>query len=154
VSQELLNKAVESSLKPEIPEFRIGDTVNVAVRIIEGEKERIQLFTGTVIARKGTGISETFTVRRIVNNQGVERIFPIHSPKVAGVEVVRSGKVRRAKLYYLRDRIGKATRLKEIKRVKATAPGRRGAEKLDKDQAGQPSEQPDSADKRQAESED
>ena len=135
MSQELLRKAAESSMKPEIPEFSIGDTVNVAVRIVEGEKERVQLFTGTVIARRGAGISETFTVRRIVNNQGVERIFPIHSPKVAGVEVVRNGKVRRAKLYYLRDRIGKATRLKEIKRVKAAARSQPKAKKLDDGQA-------------------
>lgn len=116
MSQELLKKAAAGSIKAEVPDFQIGDTVNISVRIVEGEKERIQIFTGTVIARRGSGISETFTVRRIVNNQGVERIFPIHSPKVAGVEVVRSGKTRRAKLYYLRDRIGKATRLKEIKR--------------------------------------
>lgn len=120
MSQELLNKAAESSLKKELPVFDIGDTVNVSVRIIEGEKERTQVFTGTVISRKGSGITENITVRRIVNNQGVERIFPLHSPKVSGIEVVRSGKVRRAKLYYLRDRIGKATRLKEIKRKPKT----------------------------------
>jgi large subunit ribosomal protein L19 len=116
VTQELLKKAALSSMKDDIPAFKIGDTVNVSVRIIEGDKERTQVFTGAVIARRGSGVSETFTVRRIVNNQGVERVFPIHSPKVAGVEVVRGGKVRRAKLYYLRDRIGKATRLKEIRR--------------------------------------
>ena len=116
MSQELLNKAAEASRKTEPPKFKIGDTVRVSVRIIEGEKERVQIFMGTVIGRRGSGISETFTVRRIVNNEGVERIFPLHSPKIAGVEVVRSGKVRRAKLYYLRDRIGKATRLKEVKR--------------------------------------
>jgi large subunit ribosomal protein L19 len=116
VSQELINKAAASSMKSELPRFEIGDTVNVSVRIVEGEKERVQVFTGTVIGRQGGGVSETFTVRRIVNNQGVERIFPIHSPKVAGVEVVRSGKTRRAKLYFLRDRIGKATRLKEVRK--------------------------------------
>ena len=116
MSQELMNKAVESSMKAEIPTFQIGDTVNVSVRIVEGEKERVQVFNGTVIARRGAGISETFTVRRIVNNQGVERVFPLHSPRVSGVEVVRSGKTRRAKLYFLRDRIGKATRLKDVKR--------------------------------------
>ena len=115
MSQELLKKAGQSSMKTDVPNFRVGDTVNVAVRIIEGEKERIQVFTGTVIGRRGSGISETFTVRRVVNNQGVERIFPLHSPKIAGVEVVRSGKARRAKLYFLRDRTGKAVRLKEIK---------------------------------------
>jgi len=116
VSQDILKKAAEASMKNDVPEFRVGDTVKVSVRIIEGEKERIQVFTGTVIGRKGAGIGETFTVRRIVNNQGVERVFPLHSPKVAGIEVVRSGKVRRAKLYFLRDRVGKATRLKDIKR--------------------------------------
>ena len=115
MSQELLKKAAEASLKNDVPEFEIGDTVGVRVRIVEGDKERIQVFTGTVIARRGSGVSETFTVRRIVNNEGVERTFPIHSPKVADVEVVRHGKVRRAKLYFLRDRVGKATRLKEIR---------------------------------------
>jgi large subunit ribosomal protein L19 len=118
VSQELLRKVTEAGLKKDVPAFKIGDTVNVSVRIIEGEKERVQVFSGTVIARCGGGISENFTVRRIVNNEGVERVFPLHSPKVAGVQVVRGGKVRRAKLYYLRDRVGKATRLKEI-RVKS-----------------------------------
>ena len=118
VSQELLNKAAEASLKSDIPEFRVGDTVNVSVRIVEGEKERVQIFTGTVIGRRGSGICETFRVRRIVNNEGVERVFPIHSPKVSGIEVVRHGKVRRGKLNFLRDRIGKATRLKEPPRAK------------------------------------
>jgi len=121
VSQELLRKAVESCMKGAVASFNVGDTVNVSVRIVEGEKERIQVFTGTVIGRRGAGIAESFTVRRIVNNQGVERIFPIHSPKVAGVEVVRSGKTRRAKLHFLRDRTGKATRLKDLKR-----PGKSG----------------------------
>lgn len=116
MSQELLKIAAQASIKTDVPQFKIGDTVKVSVRIIEGEKQRIQVFTGTVIARKGAGVSETFTVRRIVNNEGVERVFPIHSPKVAGVEVVRGGKARRAKLYFLRDRIGKATRLKEIRK--------------------------------------
>lgn len=118
MSQELLNKAVEGSLKKQPPDFRIGDTVHVSVRIIEGQKQRIQVFTGTVIARKGSGISETFTVRRVVSNQGVERIFPLHSPKITGIEVARTGKARRAKLYFLRSRLGKATRLKELKRAK------------------------------------
>ena len=117
MSQELLKKAVEGSLKKEIPDFRIGDTVNVSVRITEGEKERTQVFTGTVISRKGSGVSENFTVRRVVNNQGVERIFPLHSPKIADIEVARTGMVRRAKLYFLRSRVGKATRLKELKRT-------------------------------------
>ena len=103
-------------MKDEIPEFGIGDTVDVHVRIVEGEKERVQIFNGTVIARKGAGARETFTVRRIVQGEGVERTFPIHSPKLANVVVTRRGKVRRAKLYYLRDRVGKATRVKERKR--------------------------------------
>ncbi len=122
MSQELLNKAAESSLKETVPEFDVGDTVNVSVRIIEGEKERIQVFSGTVIGRSGSGVAETFRVRRIVSGQGVERIFPLHSPRVAEVEVVRSGRTRRAKLYFLRDRVGKATRLREVK--KQTGPGK------------------------------
>ena len=116
MSMEIIRKAVESQLKTTtIPAFDIGDSVDVSVRIIEGDKERVQMFSGTVIARRGGGMGESFIVRRIVNNEGVERTFPIHSPKVAGVHVVRGGRVRRAKLYYLRDRVGKATRLKELK---------------------------------------
>ncbi len=103
-------------MKDNLPEFSIGDTVDVHVRIVEGEKERTQIFNGTVIARKGSGMRETFTVRRIVQGEGVERTFPIHSPKVVTVEVKRRGRVRRAKLYYLRDRVGKATRVKEKQR--------------------------------------
>jgi large subunit ribosomal protein L19 len=114
---ELMKKAVASYMKQTPPQFSIGDTVKVSVRIIEGEKERIQAFSGVVIARRGSGISEMFTVRRIVNNEGVERVFPVHSPKIAGVEVVRGGQVRRAKLYFLRDRVGKKTRLKDLKKV-------------------------------------
>ena len=95
------------------PEFAVGDTVDVDVRIVEGDKERIQTFQGTVIARGGEGIRETFTVRRIVQGEGVERVFPLHSPAVADVKVVRKGHVRRAKLYYLRGRVGKATKVKE-----------------------------------------
>jgi len=104
--------AVESkSLKADIPHFEIGDTVDVHCRIREGDKERIQVFTGTVIARKGRGINETFTVRRIVDNEGVERIFPLHSPNVIDIKPIRSGKTRRAKLYFLRQRTGKAVKL-------------------------------------------
>ncbi|NLW77825.1 MAG: 50S ribosomal protein L19 [Ruminococcaceae bacterium] len=103
----------ESSLKPELPTFHIGDTVRVSVRIKEGERERIQVFEGTVIAQKHGGISETFTVRRFSYGVGVERVFPIHSPFVEKVEVVRKGKVRRAKLYYLRQRTGKAAKVKQ-----------------------------------------
>ena len=104
--------------KDNVPQFDIGDTVDVHTRIIEGEKERIQVFTGTVIMRKGRGINETFTVRRIVNNEGVERIFPKHSPFISKLVVRRSGESRRAKLFYLRDRVGKAVRLTEKRKVK------------------------------------
>ena len=121
MSQELLKKAVETSIKTDVPEFDIGDTVEISVRIVEGEKERTQMFGGIVIRRSGHGIAETFTVRRIVNKQGVERTFPLHSPKVAEVKVLRAGKTRRAKLYFLRDRVGKATRLKQVARKKKTA---------------------------------
>lgn len=108
---ELLDAVESKSLKKKIPHFEIGDTVDVHCRIREGDKERMQIFTGTVIARKGRGINETFTVRRIVNNEGVERIFPLHSPNIIDVRAVRSGKKRRAKLYYLRKRTGKAVKL-------------------------------------------
>lgn len=101
------------SFKEEMPEFGIGDTVRVDVNIREGDRERIQLFEGTVIARKGSGIAETFTVRRVSYGVGVERVFPLHSPNVKAVKVVRRGKVRRSKLYYLRDRVGKAAKVKE-----------------------------------------
>ena len=113
MSQKLLNLVEQSSLKSDIPVFEIGDTVDVHCRILEGEKERIQIFNGLVIARAGSGSRATFTVRRIVQGEGVERKFPIHSPRIAKVEVKRSGVTRRAKLYYLRDRTGKAVRLKE-----------------------------------------
>ena len=103
----------QNSMKSELPKFNIGDTVKVSVNIREGERERIQVFEGTVIAQNGSGISETFTVRRVSYGVGVERIFPIHSPNVKNVEVVRKGKVRRSKLYYLRDRVGKAAKVKE-----------------------------------------
>ena len=113
---KLIQEAEKAHLKSEMPEFEIGDTVTVQVRIIEGDKERIQPFSGVVIARRGRGTTETFTVRRIVNNEGVERIFPVHSPKLHGVEVTRKGKVRRAKLFFLRDRVGKRARVKEKRR--------------------------------------
>jgi large subunit ribosomal protein L19 len=100
--------------REELPKFVVGDTVDVHVRIREGDKERIQIFSGTVIKKHGGGLGATYTVRRIVQGQGVERTFPLHSPVIKQVEVKRSGKVRRSRLYYLRDRTGKATRLKEI----------------------------------------
>jgi large subunit ribosomal protein L19 len=113
VKTEILDAVESKSLKKKIPHFEIGDVVDVHCRITEGDKERTQIFTGTVISRKGRGINETFTVRRIVNNEGVERIFPVHSPNVLDVKAVRSGKTRRAKLYYLRKRTGKAVRLSQ-----------------------------------------
>ncbi len=103
----------DSSLRKDELVFSVGDTVRVAVNIREGNRERIQMFEGTVIARKGSGISETFTVRRVSYGVGVERVFPYHSPNVTAVEVIRHGRVRRSKLYYLRDRVGKAARVKE-----------------------------------------
>ncbi len=110
---DALRIIAESSLKQTLPQFEIGDTVRVSVRIKEGERERVQVFEGTVIAKKHGGISETFTVRRFSYGVGVERVFPIHSPFVEKVEVVRKGKVRRAKLFYLRKRTGKAAKVKQ-----------------------------------------
>lgn len=118
----LMQAAEEQCKLQSPPQFEIGDTVTVHVKIVEGSRSRVQPYTGVVIGRRGQGMGESFTVRRIVNNEGVERVFPLHSPKIAKVEVVRSGHVRRAKLYYLRDRIGKARRVKDKKRpTKATA---------------------------------
>lgn len=117
MTNKLLELVAQSSLKQDPPKFDVGDTVDVATRIVEGDKERIQVFSGTVIMKKGSGINETFTVRRIVNNEGVERIFPLHSPFISKVTVKRSGENRRAKLFYLRDRVGKAVRLVEKRKV-------------------------------------
>jgi large subunit ribosomal protein L19 len=116
MNQRLMDLVEKDSLKTEVPEFEIGDTVEVHTKILEGEKERVQIFAGTVIARNGGGSREMFTVRRIVAGEGVERKFPVHSPRVEQVVVQRSSIVRRAKLYFLRDRVGKATRLKERRR--------------------------------------
>ncbi|MEM6330413.1 MAG: 50S ribosomal protein L19 [Planctomycetota bacterium] len=116
MSQQILDLVEQSSLKADKPKFEVGDTVDVHTKILEGDKERIQIFTGVVIAMSGGGTREMFTVRRIVNNEGVERKFPVHSPRIAKVDVKRSGVTRRAKLYFLRDRVGKATRLKERRR--------------------------------------
>ena len=110
---DALKTISDASLKQEVPAFAVGDTVKVLVRIKEGDKSRIQVFEGTVIAKKHGGISETFTVRRVAHGCGIERVFPLHSPVVDRVEVIRKGKVRRAKLYYLRDRVGKAAKVKE-----------------------------------------
>ena len=108
---ELLDAVEAGNIKDRIPHFEIGDIVDVRCRIKEGDKVRIQVFNGTVIARKGRGINENFTVRRVVGNEGVERIFPLHSPNVIDIKPVRSGKTRRAKLYFLRERTGKAVKL-------------------------------------------
>lgn len=109
---DALKLIAQDSLKAEAPSFDVGDTVKVYVKIKEGDRERIQMFEGTVIAKKHGGVAETFTVRRLSHGCGVERVFPIHSPSVDRVEVVRQGRVRRAKLYYLRDRVGKAAKVK------------------------------------------
>jgi large subunit ribosomal protein L19 len=109
----IISEIEHQHMRAEIPEFAIGDTVDVHVRIVEGDKERVQVFNGVVIKRRGSGTRETFTVRRIVQGEGVERTFPLHSPKVTKILVKRHGRVRRAKLYYLRERVGKQTRLRE-----------------------------------------
>ncbi len=113
MSQKILELVEKASLKADVPEFEIGDTVDVHTKILEGTKERIQVFTGIVIARSGSGTREMFVVRRIVAGEGVERKFPLHSPKIDKVEVKRKSVTRRAKLYYMRDRSGKAVRLEE-----------------------------------------
>ncbi len=113
MQNRLMDLVEKTTLKPSIPKFEIGDTVDVHVRILEGDKERIQIFNGFVIARSGAGPREMFVVRRIVQGEGVERKFPVQSPRIADIVVKRSGKVRRAKLYYLRQLSGKAVRLKE-----------------------------------------
>jgi large subunit ribosomal protein L19 len=113
VKTELLKAVEQKYIKKEMPHFEIGDTVDVHCKIVEGDKTRVQVFSGTVIARRGSGISEMFTVRRIVNDEGVERIFPLHSPNIVDIKPTRSGKARRAKLYYLRERVGKAVKLSQ-----------------------------------------
>lgn len=120
MSQEVIKLVEQGYVKKDVPAFDIGDTVDVHTKILEGNKERIQIFTGTVIARSGGGAREMFTVRRIVAGEGVERKFPLHSPRIDKIEVKRSGVVRRAKLYFLRDRVGKAVRLRERRRLAET----------------------------------
>ncbi len=110
---DIIKAITESQLRTDLPKIEIGDTVKVHVKVKEGTRERVQIFEGTVISMKNGGISETFTVRRLSYGVGVERTFPVHSPNLAKIEVVRHGKVRRAKLYYLRDRVGKAAKVKE-----------------------------------------
>ena len=109
----LIEQLRRENLKTDVPEFSVGDTLEVGVEIIEGGKERIQAFQGVVISRDGGGIAETITLRRVAHGQGVERIFPIHSPRIASFKVVRQGRVRRAKLYYLRGQVGAAAKIKE-----------------------------------------
>jgi large subunit ribosomal protein L19 len=121
MSQQIIDAVQKSQLKSDLPELNIGDTVDVHCRIIEGAKERIQIFNGVIIGMTGSGLNRTVTVRRIVANEGVERIFPLHSPKIAKFEVVRHGGVRRAKLYYLRERVGKKRRLRDRRRGLDTA---------------------------------
>ncbi len=115
-TQQILESVEQDQLKTDIPRFDIGDTINVHTRIIEGDKERIQVYQGVLISRRGRGINETIIVRRIVEGQGVERIFPLHSPRIARFEVVRHADARRSKLYFLRDRVGKSRRLRDRRR--------------------------------------
>jgi len=125
--QQILQSVNAPQLKTDLPQFTVGDTLNVHVRIIEGDKERIQAYEGVLISQNGRGVNRTITVRRIVANEGVERIFPIHSPRLAKIEVVRRGDARRSKLYYLRERSGKSRRLRDQ---------RRGLGHLEDEQAG------------------
>jgi len=125
---ERIREFEQKRMKESVPQFDVGDSVEVEVRIQEGEKERIQVFSGVIVAIKGAGVRRTFTVRRIVQSEGVERIFPLHSPKIAGIHVKRKGRVRRSKLYYLRGRTGKAARITERRTALETAPGE-GSEK-------------------------
>src|SRR6184192_3967500 len=132
MTNSIIQGVEAAHLKKNPGAFQVGDTVDVATRIVEGDKERIQVFSGTVIMRKGAGINTMFTVRRIVNNEGVERIFPMHSPYISSVTVKRSGERRRAKLFYLRKRVGKAVRLTEKRKEKRdeAQPGVGGGEKV------------------------
>lgn len=127
--QPLIELVEKPYLKERRPEFHIGDTVDVHCRIVEGEKERIQVFNGVAIARRGVGINETLTVRRIIGSEGVERVFLLHSPNVVNIKVVRRGKVRRSKLYYLRHRVGKARKVRELRvtKKKVAAPALAGS---------------------------
>ncbi|MGB4338518.1 MAG: 50S ribosomal protein L19 [Bacillota bacterium] len=116
----IIDRIEAEQLRQDIPEFGPGDTVRVHVKVVEGNRERIQVFEGTVISRRGKGVSETFTVRKLSGGVGVERVFPLHSPKIERIEVARQGRVRRAKLYYLRGRVGKRAKVRERKREVAT----------------------------------
>jgi large subunit ribosomal protein L19 len=139
MKNKLLTLVEKAAARKDPLKFQIGDQVEVHQRILEGQKERIQVFSGVVIAMRGDGMREMFTVRRIVQGEGVERIFPLHSPKIAKVEVKRTGRVRRAKLFYLRKRVGKATRLRE-RTVKGDGAAVNGAAKKGKQQSATPAE--------------
>jgi len=135
---DLIRELENANLKESTPSFEVGDQVYVQVRISEGDKERIQTFNGVVIAKRGSGVRASFTVRRIVQGEGVERVFPLHSPKIAGIKVTRAGRVRRAKLYYLRGRTGKAARIAERRRPlpgKETAAAAKRAKSMQADTA-------------------
>jgi large subunit ribosomal protein L19 len=134
MQNRLMGLVEATGVKTDVAPFEIGDTVDVHQRILEGQKERVQVFSGVVISRRGHGMREMFTVRRIVQGEGVERQFPLNSPRIAKIEVKRTGVVRRAKLYYLRDRVGKATRLRERK----PKVGTNGAAKATKAEAPKP----------------
>ena len=115
-NQQILESVVQDQIKTDMPRIDVGDTINVHYRIIEGEKERIQVFQGVLIARKGRGVNESITVRRIVDGSGVERVFPVNTPRISKFEIVRKADARRAKLYFLRDRVGKRRRLRDRRR--------------------------------------
>src|SRR5713226_7118463 len=123
MQNKLLQYLEDAQVKKDLPDIQVGDNVDVHQRILEGQKERVQVFNGVIIAMKGRGLSATITVRRIVQGEGVERVFPVHSPKIAKIDVKRTGRVRRAKLYYLRKRVGKATRLRERRKGLAETVG-------------------------------
>lgn len=127
-TQALIESINAANLKTDLPQMDVGDTVNVHCRIVEGDKERIQIFQGVLISKRGRGADATMTVRRIVDNEGVERIFPVHSPRIAQYEVVRKADARRAKLYFLRERVGKSRRLRDKRRGLETAMGATAAE--------------------------
>ena len=122
-TQALIESINAANLKTDLPQMDVGDTINVHCRIVEGDKERIQIFQGVLISKRGRGVDATMTVRRIVDNEGVERIFPVHSPRIAQYEVVRKADARRAKLYFLRERVGKSRRLRDKRRGLETAMG-------------------------------
>jgi len=140
-----IRQAEKPYLRDDLDQVEVGDTASVAVRIKEGDRERVQTFTGTVIKIRGGGLGKTFTVRRIVQGEGVERIFPVHSPIIESIKVTRKGRVRRAKLYYLRDRVGKATRLREVLGPRKPKKAKRVAAKPEPGAAPAPAPAPEAA---------